>query len=579
MRTTITTCDFTGKRHAITSRLAILLISSLTLPVAALAAEDVSWSWGCDDATAYSTYVEAKSLKNTILSSSAITSDTVFDKETGSSDSTAKKDADYIKLSLPNDASAGAHYCTVTLPESVADERLDSFTLAFDYAPERNSANTQSAANYGLAVHDEDGNALVTMFGNNTSSFTIYKGADSGESLGTIPLTDITARGKSQVESKNANWVHIVLTGTTTGGVTIAITNMQTKAAVDLGDTPILSSTLRVPSAVLVMIGSYSSRHQWALLDDFSFSGKTIYKDKYTKSVDIDFEDAGDDSIVQNGYVDNEILQTSASTAESQNWEIVTGAASPKNGEKFLRAVAHSSSTSHTRKGFIVNLPLPITKARDYILEFDALIEQSKHNNDTNGVVIVGAKSTLATMWASTGNATITKGQTHEGEIVASGMALSNNTDTPNPVEYECVWYHFVVRGNSEIGVRLSVENLATGEGVVREALLGDFDNVKQIAFLLGSSNSARNNYACIDNIKAYTYRHGGFVISIASGNNEAEVNVESEALKTWLGDYTPDAVDELAKPNANGISPIAAYMLGYAGLYNRLAAEIAAAE
>lgn len=77
----------------------------------------------------------------------------------------------------------------------------------------------------------------------------------------------------------------------------------------------------RSDATTLLRTGTYSSRVQWALLDDFSFTGTTIYKDKFTKSLDCTFDSENDDtSVLANGFVASVLLETEAKVGEGANW-------------------------------------------------------------------------------------------------------------------------------------------------------------------------------------------------------------------------------------------------------------------
>lgn len=163
-------------------------------------------------------------------------------------------------------------------------------------------------------------------------------------------------------------------------------------------------------------------------------------------------------------------------------------------------------------------MPAEVTSAAEYVLEFDALAMEGYNAQNTNGVIIVGKRGTLATFRVvrdGYGESALCRSD-NEGDVLATGIPCtlynqSGSNDTP-PATNECIWHHFIVRGDAENGVRLSMYNRATGAAIVENVSLGAYDTVDKIA-LCASIHSSRTIYAAIDNIVAYTFREKGFVI------------------------------------------------------------------
>ena len=481
--------------------LATLLVALTAAAASAVNAKKVTWAWNCESADNIASG-NVGNLTCSDLTSTAKAADmsTTFDIESG-----------HLKLT-PATTDGGGHFATVTLPADVTahhTSEYDSWTLSFDYAPSKGK-NKQDQTNYGLSIHDQTGNALVWFYGYQESTFTIYKGADDATPLGTIDLGDITqydyARGAT-------NWFRVVISASRADGVTLAMTNLASGTAIALSSN-LLSERFVVPQSVLVRTATYSSRFQWALLDEFSFTGTTIYNSRCAKSLDADFEGAGDQAILANGFVTSALLGTTAAVNGSVNWAAVTGEASPKVGENFVQI----SSTQSAKQGLLVNMPAEVTSAAEYVLEFDALAMEGYNAQNTNGVIIVGKRGTLATFRVvrdGYGESALCRSD-NEGDVLATGIPCtlynqSGSNDTP-PATNECIWHHFIVRGDAENGVRLSMYNRATGAAIVENVSLGAYDTVDKIA-LCASIHSSRTIYAAIDNIVAYTFREKGFVI------------------------------------------------------------------
>ncbi len=478
----------------------VALTAATALP--ALAAENVSWSWNCE-----STDCIASGNAGGLTCAELTSTSKATDMST-----TVEVESGHLKLT-PATTDAGGHFATVTLPAEVSSyssSQYDNWTLAFDYAPSKGK-NDQDQTIYGLSVHDQAGKALVWFYGYQKTSFTVFKGPDQTSTLGTIDVGNITQYDESKVAT---NWFHVVISASRADGVTIAMTNLTSGAEVSLSSN-VLSEQFAAPQSVLVRTASYATpaRQQWALLDNFAFEGTTIYKKKLTKSVDYNFEADADQSILTNGFVTSTLLGTTATINDSVNWTVVEGAASPKSGEKF----AQISSTQSNTQGLLVNLPKDVTRATEYVLEFDAMMMSGYSSQNTNGIAIVGRNGVLATLFNNnkTTKAILYKGDSAENDlkddVEVTSFSAGNSNDNP-PKTNECIWYHFIVRGDAEIGVRLSMSNVATGASVVENVLLGAYDTVEKIA-LRASIHSSRTIYACIDNIEAYTYRKKGLMI------------------------------------------------------------------
>ena len=490
--------------------LATLLVALTAAAASAVNAKKVTWAWNCESTD----YIASGNVGN--LTCSNLTSTA---KATDMS-TTLEIESGHLKLT-PATTDGGGHFATVTLPAAVSSysaAQYDSWTLSFDYAPSKGK-NDQDQTIYGLSVHDQAGKALVWFYGYRNKSFTIYKGADGTSSIGAIDLNDITQYDYTKGAT---NWFRVVISASRTGGVTLAMTNLTTGAEVALSSN-VLSEQFVLPQSILMRTASYSdpARQQWALLDEFSFTGETIYRNKYTKSLDVDFEEAGDQSILTNGFVTSMLLGTTATVNDSVNWTVETGEALPKIGEKFAQISLVNSNNQVGRAGLLVEMPPDVTKAGEYVLEFDALVMSGYSVDDTNGVVIVGKRGPLATLRVMYNDnlkqrdSALFKGDS-ESDVLASNMPCTSYRhdsigDTP-PATNECIWYHFIVRGDAENGVRLSMYNHATGAAIVENVSLGAYDTVEKIA-LCASIHGQRTIYAAIDNIVVYTFREKGFVV------------------------------------------------------------------
>jgi hypothetical protein len=478
----------------------LIAVIALFVGLGVLADSTSSWTWNCESTDCIASG-NAGSLACDGLTSTAKASDMSTTVEVASG---------HLKLT-PATTDAGGHFATVTLPAEVSSyssSQYDSWTLSFDYAPSKGK-NDQNQTIYGLSVHDQAGKALVWFYGYRNTSFTVFKGPDQTSSLGTIDVGNITQYDESKVAT---NWFHVVISASRTDGVTMAMTNLTSGAEVALSSN-VLSEQFAAPQSVLVRTACYSSRLQWALLDNFSFEGTTIYKKKLTKSADYTFEADADQSILTNGFVTSTLLGTTATINDSVNWTVVTGEASPKSGEGF----AQISSTGSNTQGLLVNLPKSVTRATEYVLEFDAMMMSGYNSQNTNGIAIVGRNGVLATLFNNnkTTKAILYKGDSAENvlkdDVEVTNFSAGESNNNP-PSTYECIWYHFIVRGDAENGVRLSMSNVATGASVVENVSLGAYDTVEKIA-LRASIHSSRYIYACIDNIEAYTYSKKGLMI------------------------------------------------------------------
>jgi hypothetical protein len=140
------------------------------------------------------------------------------------------------------------------------------------------------------------------------------------------------------------------------------------------------------------------------------------------------------------------------------------------------------------------------------------MTEYSYREQETNGVAIVGKSGILATLAIATpASGTLYKGDsTDEADVLASGIDLS--AYGRHPEEKENIWHHYVVSGDPDTGVTLTVRRIDTGAAVVENVSLGEYDKVAQIA-LLANVNSSRTIYAAIDNVRVYKYVTNGFSI------------------------------------------------------------------
>ena len=195
---------------------------------------------------------------------------------------------------------------------------------------------------------------------------------------------------------------------------------------------------------------------------------------------------------------------------DSVNWSVVTGEASPKSGEKFAQISLVNRNNQVGRAGLLVEMPPDVTKAAEYVLEFDVLVMSGYSVADTNGFAIVGKNGVLATMLNGYNSSVLYKGDSEENPL-ASEIAVTGYNNN-SPALTQCIWHHCIVRGDAESGVRFSMTRKDTREEIVQNVRLGDFDNVTKIA-LCASIHGQRTIYACIDNVEAYTYRKKGFMI------------------------------------------------------------------
>ncbi len=485
--------------------LATLLVALTAAAASAVNAKKVTWAWNCESSD-YIASGNADNLTCSDLTSGKIATDTAttIDVESG-----------YLKLK-PATTAAGGHFATVTLPADITarhTSEYDSWSFAFDYAPSKGK-NEKDETDYGLSIHDQTGKALVWFHGYRNTSFTIYRGSDKASPLGTINLADITQYDYTQGAT---NWFRVVISASRADGVTLAMTNLATGAGIELSSN-VISEQFVVLQSVLVRTASYAQdpRWQWALLDNFSFEGDTIYRNRCTKDVDCTFEADADQAILTNGFVTSTLLSTTATVNDSVNWTVETGEVLPKIGEKFVQISLVNVNNLIGSAGLLVEMPPDVTKAGEYVLEFDALVMEGYSVADTNGFVIVGKRGPLATFRdVKSISSALFKGDS-ESNVLASNMPCTSYRhdsidDTP-PSANECIWYHFIVRGDAENGVRLSMYNRATGAAIVENVSLGAYDTVERIA-LRASIHGQRTIYAAIDNIVVYTFREKGFVV------------------------------------------------------------------
>lgn len=501
---------------------ALPLVALTAAAAYAVPAENVTWAWNCESTVPYADYIATGSVyANSVIGASVNSGSgnvNQYSIVTGGS-GTAKSGSEFIKV-MPvvpdgNDRYHANNFATVSITGEAAEldaKICDSYTFSFDYAPSYGE-NKQSYFSFGLAVHDGNGTAIASLYSDRSVDSPVVKifkgGSASDDSLLWSGVHSNYSTDRSKSPESYAKWYHFTFHGNVADGVTMSVTY----AGETIVDSQVVSQELLVPSKILLRVGCYYSKPSWACLDDFAFSATTIYKDKYTKSLDCTFDNDADQSILTNGFVTSTLLGTTATINDSVNWTVVEGEASPKSGEKF----AQISSTKSNTQGLLVNLPKSVTRATEYVLEFDAMMMSGYDSQNTNGIAIVGRNGVLATLFnnSDTAQAILYKGDSAEnvlkGDVAVTSFRTSESNNNP-PSTNECIWYHFIVRGDAENGVRLSMSKVATGASVVENVSLGTYDTVEKIA-LRASIHSSRTIYACIDNIQAYTYRKKGLMI------------------------------------------------------------------
>ena len=497
----------------------LIAVIALSVGFGAFADSTFNWTWNCESAVPYADYIATGSVyANSVIGASVNSgSENVnqYSIVTGES-GTAKSGSEFIKV-MPvvpedNDKYHANNFATVSITGEAAEldaTICDSYTFSFDYAPSY-GGNKQSQFSFGLAVHDGNGTAIASLYSDRSVDspvVAIYKGGSaSDDSLLWSGTHSNYSTDRNRSPESSAKWYHFTFHGNVTNGVTMSVTY----AGETIVDSQVVSRELLVPSKILLRVGCYFNKPSWACLDDFAFSATTIYKKKYTKSADYKFENDADQSILTNGFVTSTLLGTTATINDSVNWTVVTGEASPKSGEKFAQIILENGNSQVGRAGMLVEMPPDVTKAAEYVLEFDVLVMSGYGVADTNGFVVVGKNGTLATMWNGSSASKLYKGDSEENPL-ASEIAVTRYNNNA-PVATQCIWHHCIVRGDAENGVRFSMTRKDTREEIVQNVRLGDFDNVTKIV-LCASIHGTRTIYACIDNIEAYTYRKKGLMI------------------------------------------------------------------
>ncbi len=475
------------------------------LPLSLFSGTSVSWSWDCSDSSTYADNIAVKT-NGLEIGERAIDEAASFSMESVTGTAGLKSGAAFMKMTQTGKSYGKSHrywhYATVRMPESVTNTTFDSYTLSFDYAPTR-GGNDNVGCSFGFAVRGKEVETLATLYGSGTNTVSIYCGDTSGTAL-----CDAFSQGSgialytSSAESE-LNWFHVDIVASASNGTRVSI---STNGVAIVSDA-VLSSMVVAPTCIDFLAGYYAKQNYFCV-DDFAFSGTTIYDSKYVKSVDCTFEEASHQEILTNGFVTSTLLGTTAGVEDSVNWTVEAGETVPKSGEKF----AYISSEQNSRKGLLVNMPSSVTKATEYILEFDALVMTGYSDANTNGIAIVGKSGTLATLWVGGTTANLYKGDS-EDTVLASEVPLTGYNGNI-PTTTECIWYHFIVRGDSENGVRLSMQRLDTGVPIVQNVALGSYDTVTQLA-LTARIHSSRVIYAAVDDIKVWTGKNRTFAIII----------------------------------------------------------------
>ena len=241
------------------------------------------WTWECEDEDDISAYVESGKYN---LNCGKLTSDRVSTKsnstfaiETGDSTATVKAGEAYLKVSPEAGitGTGGGCFATLTLPEEVSSlkpEKISNFCFEFDYAPSKGDFDG-ARGNFGLSLHDRDGIPFLVFYGVKYTSFYIKSGSISNvDTVDSDAIATVSPISLYTDASTSAQWYHVVVSGTNPGGVTLAVTNMNTSSEV-----PLSSSTLKsefvLPSRIVVRTANHNGHNQWALLDNFSFSYKS----------------------------------------------------------------------------------------------------------------------------------------------------------------------------------------------------------------------------------------------------------------------------------------------------------------
>jgi len=261
---------------------AIVAAATLVTPVHV----NGGWTWECEDKDDIPVYVESGNTYS--LNCGKLTSDRISSKststfaiESGVSTATVKAGETYLKVlpdaGIPAGTTGGGCLATLTLPievSSLKPEKISKFCFEFDYAPSKGDFDGPRG-NFGLSLHDRDGIPFLVFYGVKYTSFYIKSGSISNDStVDSDAIATVSPISSYSDASTNAQWYHVVVSGANPGGVTLAVTNMNTSSEVALSSS-ILKSEFVLPSRIVVRTANHSGHNQWALLDNFSFSYKS----------------------------------------------------------------------------------------------------------------------------------------------------------------------------------------------------------------------------------------------------------------------------------------------------------------
>lgn len=237
------------------------LIAVIALFVGLGVLADSTFNWTCNFGDDYTAEVAKYVSLNTTATATQVT---------GSN--SQKSGETYLVLSDAETSTvSGGITSTINFPYEVKLAN-GGYTMEFDYAPTYNGSNDNKATVYGLTAYDSNGDALFNLYGKQKDGgMEVYLGAaSSGESLASLATSSLTIYTTSSAE---ANWLHVTITGDKDGDkVTLAITKMSDGSAV-FGSPFTVSDSYVTLGKLTVQTASYMARHQWAGLDNLSFSG------------------------------------------------------------------------------------------------------------------------------------------------------------------------------------------------------------------------------------------------------------------------------------------------------------------
>lgn len=235
------------------------LIAVIALSAGFWVFADSTFNWTCNFGDDYA----AEVAKYVSLNAKATAT-----KVTGSN--TQKSGETYIVLSDAETSTvSGGITSTINFPYEVKLAN-GGYTMEFDYAPTYGE-NDKTDTVYGLVAYGSNGNALFNLYGKQSvGGIDICKGADTSEVLASIGTSSLTKYDES---TDKANWLHVTITGDKDGNkVTLAITKLSDGSS--MFESPVTVSDSYVTLGKLTMkTASYMARHQWAGLDNLSFSG------------------------------------------------------------------------------------------------------------------------------------------------------------------------------------------------------------------------------------------------------------------------------------------------------------------